>query len=476
MKACLKHIDWGQVKITKGKMEWYVMPKYGKTNWMKDDSWIDTILDDVYDTFYRDEKEKAEVAKKKNLRRPRLRIIQNVKGKRNVHDIHNKIKKLEVNLARAIKAKHVDDHDDDLDTLNLENRIKNLEEDFGRLLKAKEAKKLKKANEAKKEKETILAELKAKKAKEAMLAEVVQISNDEDDSSDEDPAASTFARSKASIASTSNAQADSTDPRGKTITERPPNENVDLFRNDITPPSGRTLFRQESTVDKMTGATDRERMPTYCPSPGVFGIIKGEGQNSILNHICKTTTTTTSQNSVGIVQVKENPVRIKPGDAGIVQVAKFRKQSDIHEGGDESVLSTEEYIRKVVDDVGEDEDFRDGSWVSTVKKLVAIIKSYTPNALDLTVTLKDLSVFSPKPSMLYLSITMRNMVKVFFIRIQFLVMEVDLYKFDEEALDLALEEEARQAQDHQEWLEKCRQEEQLDDEHERQLWGFYGTI
>nr|GFA06742.1 hypothetical protein [Tanacetum cinerariifolium]GFA07129.1 hypothetical protein [Tanacetum cinerariifolium] len=68
----------------------------------------------------------------------------------------------------------------------------------------------------------------------------------------------------------------------KTITERPPNENVDLFRNDITPPSGRTLFRQESTVDKMTGATDRERMPTYCPSPGVFGIVKGEGRNSIL--------------------------------------------------------------------------------------------------------------------------------------------------------------------------------------------------
>nr|GFB41393.1 hypothetical protein [Tanacetum cinerariifolium] len=68
----------------------------------------------------------------------------------------------------------------------------------------------------------------------------------------------------------------------KTITERPPNENVDLFRNDITPPSGRTLFRQESTVDKMTGATDRERMPTYCPSPGVFGIIKGEGRHSIL--------------------------------------------------------------------------------------------------------------------------------------------------------------------------------------------------
>ncbi|GKD48533.1 hypothetical protein Tco_1277509 [Tanacetum coccineum] len=74
--------------------------------------------------------------------------------------------------------------------------------------------------------------------------------------------------------------------------------------------------------------------------------------------------------------------------------------------------------RKVVDDVGEDEDFKGGSWVSAVefvnangggivngclgdienylkngklKQVVAIIKSCTPNALgDLIVTLKDL--------------------------------------------------------------------------------------
>nr|GFA01443.1 hypothetical protein [Tanacetum cinerariifolium] len=128
----------------------------------------------------------------------------------------------------------------------------------------------------------------------------------------------------------------------------------------------------------------------------------------------------------------------------------------------------------VVDDVGEDRDFKGGSWVSAVEfvnvngrgimdeclgdienyikngkleQVVAIIKSCTPNALcNLTVTLKDVSgairdtihhkvindkgyrkditvgnaliqdnvlVFSPKPSMHYLNITMRNMVKVF---------------------------------------------------------------
>nr|GEU45271.1 hypothetical protein [Tanacetum cinerariifolium] len=95
---------------------------------------------------------------------------------------------------------------------------------------------------------------------------------------------------------------------------------------------------------------------------------------------------------------------------------------------------------KVVEDVGEDEDFKGESWVSAVefvnanggivngclgdiknylkneklKQVVAIIKSCTPNALDdLTVTLKDVSqMFSPKPSIHYLNITMRNLVKV----------------------------------------------------------------
>ncbi|GJV56128.1 hypothetical protein Tco_1457133 [Tanacetum coccineum] len=51
-----------------------------------------------------------------------------------------------------------------------------------------------------------------------------------------------------------------------------------------------------------------------------------------------------------------------------------------------------------------------------------------------------------------------------------------LYKFDEEALYLSYEEEARESRAHEEWLEKCRQQEKEDAEHERQLWGFHGTI
>ncbi|PWA73133.1 hypothetical protein CTI12_AA264330 [Artemisia annua] len=117
-------------------------------------------------------------------------------------------------------------------------------------------------------------------------------------------------------------------------------------------------------------------------------------------------------------------------------------------------MLTQEFIRKVVEDVSEDEDFTRGPWVSEV---VAICKSCAPNVLgDLTVTLKDLSYtisstihhkflteggygkaitiglalilkhvseFSPKQFGHYLSITMRSVVMVF-PRIQYLELVV----------------------------------------------------
>ncbi|GJS58083.1 hypothetical protein Tco_0652867 [Tanacetum coccineum] len=91
---------------------------------------------------------------------------------------------------------------------------------------------------------------------------------------------------------------------------------------------------------------------------------------------------------------------------------------DTREGREESVMSTQEYIRKVIEDVDEDGDFTRAPWLSMIdyvnvdggivtgcfgdvkkflkngklEKVVAVIKSCTPNALgDLTVTLKDLS-------------------------------------------------------------------------------------
>ncbi|GKA18088.1 hypothetical protein Tco_0697925 [Tanacetum coccineum] len=99
-------------------------------------------------------------------------------------------------------------------------------------------------------------------------------------------------------------------------------------------------------------------------------------------------------------------------------MAKLHKIADTREGVEESLMSIQEYIRKVIEDVGEDDDFTHALWLSVVEyvnvhgrimtgcfgdvkkflkneklaKVVAIIKSFTPNALgDLTVTLKDLS-------------------------------------------------------------------------------------
>nr|GEZ74170.1 hypothetical protein [Tanacetum cinerariifolium] len=154
------------------------------------------------------------------------------------------------------------------------------------------------------------------------------------------------------------------------------------------------------------------------------------------------------------------------------EASKEQAHDELFRWGD-SVLSTQEYMKKVVEDVGDDEDFKSGSWVSAtdyvnanggivggclgdIKKflnkrkldqVVAIVKSCSPNVIgDLTVTMKylsgtipetihykvigeggygkdiivgaasiiaNVSVFSPKPSMHYLNITKRNVVKVF---------------------------------------------------------------
>ncbi|GKE96325.1 probable transmembrane ascorbate ferrireductase 4 [Tanacetum coccineum] len=136
-----------------------------------------------------------------------------------------------------------------------------------------------------------------------------------------------------------------------------------------------------------------------------------------------------------------NPVRIIPGPADLVQRAKLLKESVFILDLDGALMSTQEYMQKVVEDVDEDANFNSGGMV------VAIVKSCYPNALgDLNVTLKDLSgtvpgtihykvldvgsygkditvgaamilanvsVFTPKPSEHYLNITKRNVVEVF---------------------------------------------------------------
>nr|GEU77745.1 hypothetical protein [Tanacetum cinerariifolium] len=116
------------------------------------------------------------------------------------------------------------------------------------------------------------------------------------------------------------------------------------------------------------------------------------------------------------------------------------------------IISTQEYMKKVVEDVGGDEDFNSEPHQKLFKngkleQVVAIVKSCSSNAIgDLIVTMKDLTdtipriihhkvigdhgygkditlgaamilanvlVFTHKPSKNYLNTTMRNVVKVF---------------------------------------------------------------
>ncbi|GJT98930.1 GPCR kinase [Tanacetum coccineum] len=101
-------------------------------------------------------------------------------------------------------------------------------------------------------------------------------------------------------------------------------------------------------------------------------------------------------------------------------------------------MYVQEYMQKVVEDVGEDEDFKSGAWVSaidyvnanggtmmTMKDLSGIIPGTIHHKVigeggygkDITMgaalILANVLVFSPKSSMHYLNIKMRNVVKVF---------------------------------------------------------------
>ncbi|KAI3724329.1 hypothetical protein L2E82_36101 [Cichorium intybus] len=170
------------------------------------------------------------------------------------------------------------------------------------------------------------------------------------------------------------------------------------------------------------------------------------------------------------------PFRTIPGPAGIVQAAKLRKSRDNENllGHEEPPMATQEYIRRVVEDPEEDDDFNRSPWLSAIEfvyadgmfnsvpnaplgdihkhlkkgkleQVVAVIKSCTPNELgDLMVSLKDptgavsgtihhkvltegefgkgilvgsvlilhkVSVFSPSKATHYLNITNRNLVK-----------------------------------------------------------------
>ncbi|GJU87162.1 hypothetical protein Tco_1294708 [Tanacetum coccineum] len=58
--------------------------------------------------------------------------------------------------------------------------------------------------------------------------------------------------------------------------------------------------------------------------------------------------------------------RIIPGPAGILQRAMLRKNADVIEVGHENVMPTQEYVRKISENVSEDDHFTLGPWVSAI--------------------------------------------------------------------------------------------------------------
>nr|GEV34108.1 hypothetical protein [Tanacetum cinerariifolium] len=99
--------------------------------------------------------------------------------------------------------------------------------------------------------------------------------------------------------------------------------------------------------------------------------------------------------------------RIISGSVGILQKAMLRKKTDVHAGGHKNILTTPEYVKKVNEDVSEDDHFTLGPWLSAIVYLhgqgviasgylgdaekyckngklelvVGVVKSCTPNSL-----------------------------------------------------------------------------------------------
>ncbi|GJS78963.1 hypothetical protein Tco_0728844 [Tanacetum coccineum] len=194
----------------------------------------------------------------------------------------------------------------------------------------------------------------------------------------------------------------------------------------------------------------------------------------VKNFVDCASNTTDGPTHLYVGQPKKTEARIIPGPTGILQAALLRKNADVMKGGHDNVMPTQEYVRKIIEDVSEDDYFTRGTWLRAIvylhvegvmaagclgdmkkycktrklERVIGVIMSCKPNALgDLIVTLKDPSgtmrgiihykvfkeeegyarsinvgavlilrnvyVFTPKPSNHYLNITLRNIVKVF---------------------------------------------------------------
>ncbi|GJU34010.1 hypothetical protein Tco_1182364 [Tanacetum coccineum] len=66
-----------------------------------------------------------------------------------------------------------------------------------------------------------------------------------------------------------------------------------------------------------------------------------------------------------------NPVRIIPGPAGIVQQAKLLKEKVFFLDSDGALMSTQQYMQQIIEDVGEDDNFSNGACISATNYVKA---------------------------------------------------------------------------------------------------------
>ncbi|GJX42540.1 hypothetical protein Tco_0257530 [Tanacetum coccineum] len=90
-----------------------------------------------------------------------------------------------------------------------------------------------------------------------------------------------------------------------------------------------------------------------------------------------------------------NPVRIIPGPAGIVQQAKLLKEKVFILDSDGALMSTQQYMQQIIEDVGEDDDFNSGAWVSATN----YVKEFRGNV---TGCLGDIENFLKKENLIKL--------------------------------------------------------------------------
>ncbi|GKB37737.1 probable transmembrane ascorbate ferrireductase 4 [Tanacetum coccineum] len=128
-----------------------------------------------------------------------------------------------------------------------------------------------------------------------------------------------------------------------------------------------------------------------------------------------------------------NPVMIIPGPADLVQQAKQLKEKVFILDSDGALMSTQEYMQKVVEDVDEDDDFNSAVWISATNYMISTggtvtgctvrgtihykvldVGSYGKNiTVGAAMILANVSVFTPKTLEHHLNITKKNVVKVF---------------------------------------------------------------